>query len=254
MAPHCSVSPVNMIIAAAPSTTTMSPERLTANARPPTYQLIWGTPTFLLAILGFGSIAFVTYAVSFWSAPYAIRTFGADPAIVGLIIGGVGAAGGFIGVIAGGRLADWAKSHWQAGDILVATLGVIVPTPLMLLVYTTESLTIFYLAFVPMAIINSCWVGIAAATSQNLVLPRMRGAATATYFLGTTLVGLGLGPYFAGKMSLITGSLGTGILSLLIAGPVTLICLWFVWRQLPQAEATRMDRAAAAGEVYAGQA
>jgi len=221
---------------------------------PPTYQLIWGTPTFLLAILGFGSIAFVTYAVSFWSAPYAIRTFGADPAIVGLIIGGVGAAGGFIGVIAGGRLADWAKSRWPAGDILVATLGVIVPAPLMLIVYTTESLTIFYLAFTPMAIINSCWVGIAAATSQNLVLPRMRGAATATYFLGTTLVGLGLGPYFAGKMSLVTDSLGMGILSLLVAAPVTLVCLWVVWRQLPQAEATRVERAAAAGEGRAAQA
>src|SRR5690606_12894057 len=179
---------------------------------------------------------------------------GADPAIVGLIIGGVGAAGGFIGVIAGGRLADWARTRWQAGDILVAALGVLIPAPLMLVVYTTESLTIFYLAFAPMATVNSCWVGIAAATSQNLVLPRMRGAATATYFLGTTLVGLGLGPYFAGKMSLVTGSLGTGILCLLVAAPVTLVCLWFVWRRLPHAEATRVERAAAAGEVYAGTA
>lgn len=218
---------------------------------PPTYALIWGTPTFLLAIVGFGSIAFVTYAVGFWASPYAIRTFGADPAIVGLIIGGAGAGGGFLGVIIGGRLADWAKTKNPAGDILVAALAVLIPTPLMLLVFTATDISVFYLGFIPMAIINSCWVGIAAATSQNLVLPRMRGAATATYFLGTTLIGLGLGPYFAGKMSLVTGSLGTGILSLLIAGPVTLTCLYYVYRKLPLAETTRVERAAAAGEVFA---
>ena len=36
---------------------------------------------------------------------------------------------------------------------------------------------------------------------QDLVLPRMRATAGATYILGTTMVGLALGPYFAGKMS-----------------------------------------------------
>jgi len=96
---------------------------------------------------------------------------------------------------------------------------------------------------------GSCYVGIAAATTQDLVLPRMRGAATATYFIGTTLVGLGLGPYFAGAVSKVTGSLGTGILSLLVAAPVTVICLALVYRRLPAAEASRIDRARAAGEV-----
>ena len=53
----------------------------------------------------------------------------------------------------------------------------------------------------------SAWVGAAVATLQDLVLPRMRATAGATYILGTTMVGLALGPYFAGKMSVLTGSL-----------------------------------------------
>jgi MFS family permease len=81
------------------------------------------------------------------------------------------------------------------------------------------------------------------------VLPRMRGAATATYFIGTTMIGLGLGPYFAGKVATVTGDLGTGVLSLLLAAPVTIVCLYLVYKKLPLAEASRLDRARAAGEV-----
>lgn len=217
----------------------------------PTYTLIWGTPTFLLSLVGFGTISFAGYAVGFWSAPYAIRTFGADPALVGLIIGGTGAAGGFLGVILGGRISDWVRQRNPAGRILVASLATIVPAPFLIVMFSTDSLVAFYIFNVPVAIFGSCWVGIAAATTQDLVLPRMRGAATATYFLGTTIIGLGLGPYFVGKVSLLTGDLGTGVISLLVAAPLTLTCLYLVYRQLPAAEASRIERASAAGEIFA---
>ncbi len=232
---------------------------------PPTFALIWGTPTFVVALLGFGSIAFVGYAIAFWAAPYAIRTFvaplaaagGAIPwygtkAFVALMIGGWGAAGGFIGIVMGGWLSDRAKRARPAGRILVAALAVLVPAPFIVLMVTTADVRLFYLFYVPAALFGSVYVGIAAATTQDLVLPRMRGAATATYFLGTTLVGLGLGPYFAGAVSKATGNLATGILSLLVAAPVTLACLAYVYRHLPAAEATRVARAQAAGEPLEG--
>ena len=229
---------------------------------PPTFALIWGTPTFLLALLGFGSISFVGYSVAFWAVPYAIRTFVVPAAAAGgpipiyatkefaaLVLGGWGAAGGFIGVVLGGWLSDRAKRTNPAGRIWVAMLATIVPAPFLWLMFTTHDPMLFYLYYIPIAMFGSCYVGIAAATSQDLVLPRMRGAATATYFIGTTMVGLGLGPYFAGKVSKLSGDLGTGVLALLIAAPVTLICLGLVYRKLPAAEATRVDRARAAGEV-----
>lgn len=218
---------------------------------PATYALIWGTPTFLLAVVGFGSISFAGYAIAFWASPYAIRTFGADPAMVGLLIGGAAAGGGFLGVILGGRTSDWVKRRNPAGRILVASLATLVPAPFLIAMFTTDSLVAYYILHIPVAVFGSCYVGIAAATTQDLVLPRMRGAATATYFLGTTMIGLGLGPYFVGKVSLITGDLGTGVISLLVAAPITLTCLYFVYRKLPAAEASRIERAAAAGELFA---
>ena len=227
---------------------------------PPTYALIWGTPTFILALIGFGSIAFVGYSIGFWAAPYAIRTFVvpmaaaggplpwyASKEMVALILGGWGAAGGFLGVISGGFLSDWVKKRNPGGRIIVGALAVTVPAPFIWLMYTTDSLGMFLLWNIPLAA-GSMYVGIAAATTQDLVLPRMRGAATATYFIGTTLLGLGLGPYFTGAVSKITGDLATGVLSLLLMAPVTLTCLTLVYLKLPAAEASRVERARAAGE------
>lgn len=227
-----------------------------------TYALIWGTPSFLLMLVGFGSIAFNTYAVSYWSAPYILREFAGetayllglalpvDKATVGFVLGGSGAAGGFLGVVLGGRISDALKRKNPGGRILVGFAAIILSMPLIIIMFTTESLELFYALVLPSNIVASMWVGVAAATSQDLVLPRMRGAATATYFIGSTLIGLGFGPWFAGEISARTGSLQTGILSLLIMLPVTLICLYFLYRRLPQAEATKDARAAEAAQTH----
>lgn len=226
----------------------------------PTYALIWGTPTFILALVGFGTISFVGYSIGFWATPYAIRTFVvpmaasgqplpwyASTEMVALILGGWGAAGGFLGVILGGTISDWVKRRNAGGRIIVAALAVLVPAPFIWLMFKTDSLGLFLLYNFPLAF-GSMYVGIAAATTQDLVLPRMRGAATATYFIGTTLIGLGLGPYFTGAVSKVTGSLSTGVLALLLMAPLTLTCLFLVYKKLPKAEASRIERARAAGE------
>ncbi len=76
-----------------------------------------------------------------------------------------------------------------------------------------------------------------------------RASATSpSFFTGTTLVGLALGPYMTGFVSRATGDLRTGILTLLVVAPVSLACLLFAWRRLPMAEVTLVERARAAGE------
>ena len=80
-------------------------------------------------------------------------------------------------------------------------LSVILPIPVVAFLLTTDSLAAFYWVNPLAHMLASAWVGAAVATLQDLVLPRMRATAGATYILGTTMVGLALGPYFAGKMS-----------------------------------------------------
>ncbi|MGQ2930884.1 MAG: MFS transporter, partial [Sphingopyxis sp.] len=79
--------------------------------------------------------------------------------------------------------------------------------------------------------------------TQDLVLPRMRGTATAAFFLGTTLVGLSFGPYMVGQISVIAGDLRMGILSLIGVAPIALGLLIYAYRAVPRAEATIVERA-----------
>lgn len=217
---------------------------------PATHALIWGTPTFLMAVVGFGLISFKGYAIGFWGAPYALRTFpNVDAASVGFFLGSGGALGGFLGVIFGGRMADALRRNNPAGRIIVAFIALFATAPLIWLQFSTDSLTLFYVVAFLNSITGSMWVGIAAATSQDLVLPRMRGAATATYFLGTTIIGLGLGPFTVGMLSEYFGDLGKANIAILAVLPISATLLYLVYRQLPGAEASRIDRARAAGEA-----
>ena len=216
----------------------------------PTYALIWGTPTFLFNIVGFGSMALVTYATNFWSAPYAIRSFGIDAATAGLFLGGGGAIGGFLGVIAGGRLADRFRRSDPAGRTKVGFIAIAGSGPLLLMLFTTESLPLFYALALLSNVFASMWVGIAISNTQDLVLPRMRGTAGATQVLGATLIGLGLGPYAVGKISEGTGDLGFANVVILSVYALSAACLLYVYRNLPAAEASRVERAGAVGEPF----
>ena len=93
-------------------------------------------------------------------------------------------------------------------------------------------------------------LGAAAASSQALVLPRMRGMATATFFLSTTLIGLGIGPFMAGYVSATNGDdLSMGMISTLIALPIGTVLLVAALKLVPAAARSVKERAVAAGEV-----
>ena len=228
---------------------------------PVTFKLIWGTPAFLQVALGYGLIAFIAYSASFWGAPYAIRTW-VQPLIdagqplpwygtkeaVGFFLGGGGALSGFIGVVSGGRISDHLRRTRANGRLLVIMTGLIAPVPFFVLTYTTDSLPLYYALHFVTGVLASAALGPSAATTQDLVLPRMRGTATATFFLGNAMIGLGLGPSLAGIVSTMSGSLSTGMLSLLCVVPISLALLVFAYRSVPNAETTMVERARAAGE------
>jgi hypothetical protein len=73
---------------------------------PASFALIWSNPAFLCTIMGYGCVAFGSYATSYWAAPYAERAFAIPKTEIGWLIGGPGAMAGFLGVILGGRMAD----------------------------------------------------------------------------------------------------------------------------------------------------
>ena len=224
---------------------------------PATFRLIWGTPAFICTTLGYGLVALTAYALAFWSAPYAETVLKLPKAELAFILGSSGALSGFVGVIIGGRVADALRATNPGGRILVIIFGVVAPVIPIWIGFTTENSTLFYIMQFLAGMFGATALGAAAATTQDLVLPRMRGTATAAFFLGTTLVGLSFGPYMVGQISdlagtmvdgKLVGDLRTGILSLIGVAPIALALLIAAYRMLPTAEATIVERARAAGE------
>jgi len=220
-----------------------------------TFRLIWGTPAFICTTLGYGMVSLAAYALAFWSAPYAEIVLGLPKQELAFWLGANGAISGFVGVIIGGRIADALRAKNPAGRILMIIFGVVAPIIPIWIGYTTPDPTLFYVMNFLAGMFGAAALGAAAATTQDLVLPRMRGTATAAFFLGTTLVGLSFGPYMVGQISDLAGTmvngqpvgdLRTGILSLIGVAPIALVLLLYAYRAVPQAEATIAERAAGA--------
>lgn len=220
----------------------------------PTFALIWGSPAFLATVIAYGMIAFINYATAAFGAVYAQEILGVSASRVGLWLGGVAAIAGFLGVILGGRMSDILTRRYPSGRLMVVTFGLIAPIPFVILPFTLtpavgeNAFMLFTIYSGIGSLLASSALGAAAATTQDLVLPRMRGTATATFFIGTTLVGLALGPYMAGHISATTGSLSTGVLSTLAVVPIGLIALWLAFRTVPQACDNLLTRAQQVGE------
>ena len=224
---------------------------------PATFRLIWGTPAFICTTIGYGLVALAAYALTFWSAPYAETVLGLPKKELAFILGANVALSGFLGVIIGGRVADALRTKNPAGRILVVIMGVVGPIIPIGIGYTTDNVILFYAMNFVAVMLGATALGAAAATTQDLVLPRMRGTATAAFFLGTTLVGLSFGPYIVGQISdlagtmvdgKLVGDLRVGILSLIAVAPVALALLIAAYRTVPTAERTIVELARDAGE------
>lgn len=215
---------------------------------PVSYEIILKTPTLLFVALGFAMVAFTTYGAGFWSAPYAIRVHGVDAAEVGLILGGIAATGGLLGVATGGILGDFWRRHAPAGRIYTGMIGAVGAFPFAYWIFETESITTLYILGFPFNFFSTLWIGAGASTVQDLVLPRMRGTASAAYLLVITFIGLALGPYSIGKMSESLDDLGLAVQIGLFSCLLASVTLFFAAKYLKRDQAALLDRARSLGE------
>lgn len=215
---------------------------------PPTAALVLGTPALRWACLGFSCLAFSGYSAGYWTAPFFVRFHEVDLAQIGLLVGGTGALGGWLGVTFGGLAADALRKRSVNGRIYVALATAVAPVPLAFMMLFAEDVRVAYALNLPLSIAAAMWLGAGASTVQDLVLPRMRASASAFYLLVITFIGLALGPYTVGQISDVTGDLRTGLLCAFVANGVAVACLLMALRHLGRDEASVLERARGAGE------
>ncbi len=214
---------------------------------PVAHRLIVGSPTFMGLTFACGFITISMYSVNAFIFLYASRYLGFSAAD-GFGLGAIAAIAGLMGTATGGLIGDWAKRWHPSGRIYVVMVTQTLFTVATAIQYVTPNVTLFYVTYSLATFLLPTYFGAITATVQDLALPRIRGIAYAVQTLGTSILGLGFGPYCVGLISDISGDLRMAILSILISMPCALLCLWFVARNLPEAERTLLDRARAAGE------
>jgi len=175
---------------------------------PATYAMMFGSRTFVLVSIGFPCIAFVTYGVGFWSPPFMLRVHGVAVAEAGTILGIGAAIGGLLGVTLGGILSDRLRERTVNARLYVGLSVPVLATPFAMGFLTTQNVWIAYVCSFFFSIFSPMWIGAAASTVNDLVMPRMRALASAYYILMVTFIGLALGPYLIGQISDIYIDLG----------------------------------------------
>ena len=220
------------------------------------FTLIFGSRALLLLSVGFASIAFVTYGAGFWGPSFFVRVHGVSEGEVGTVVGLSAAVGGWLGVSLGGALSDRLKARAANGRLWVGWLTAALSVPSGLWMLHTDSLMLAYVLNFVFALVSPLWLGAGASAVNELVLPRLRAVASAFYLLLITFIGLALGPYTMGKLSDVfaRGGADPGIalrdamsIGLAMFG-VSAVALALAARSLPAEEASRLERARAAGE------
>lgn len=223
---------------------------------PAAYGMMFGSKAFVYTMLAFPATAFMGYGAGFWIPPLLLRLHDVGAADIGLYLGMGAAAGGFIGITAGGVFADYLKQKFPSGRLVLGYIVVFGSIPMVLLLITTDDLvTAYWVNFFLTAFAASAG-GVAPSTAADLVMPRMRATAGAYFILLNTFLGLALGPYFMGELSDFFGSGGMNSAdSLRWAIGVSMVTfipavvfVYLAQKHLPKDEASRLDRARALGE------
>lgn len=223
---------------------------------PACYGMMFKSKAFMAATVGFPAISFVTYGIGFWSPPFMQRFHGETIADAGLYLGLGSAIGGFIGIVLGGVIADHFRAKTVNARLYVGLAIPLLAVPFALGFLYTQSIVMAYIYSFLFSVISPAWIGCAASTVNDLVMPRMRATASAFYLLMNTFVGLALGPFLIGQFSdlynrsgvesadalQLAMTLGLGAFALSVAA-LLLAC-----RYLADDESSRLERAAAFGE------
>lgn len=157
---------------------------------------------FLCHTGGFGLFSIFLQGAGFWLPTVFIRTYGWTQQEIGVIQGTMAAILGTIGLIVGGRVADWwrAQGHTDAKlrVLLVCGVGVTVFGVLLPLMPNGRLAVVLY---APTIFFAMAPYGAASAGVQELVPARLRGQAAALFLFTVNLLGGSVGPILIGALT-----------------------------------------------------
>ena len=176
--------------------------------------------------LGVAMITLFGYGAFAWNSEFLMRRFGWKPGQTGLVFGLIVAFGGTLGIVSGGRLADWLRSRgYSDADVRVALLGALAAIPFVVAFPLVSTAAVSAMLIAPVTFFCSVPFGVAPSAIQQMMPATMRSQASALYLFVINLIGMGLGPWVVAALndSLFGDPKAIG-LSLLVVGVFSFLC------------------------------
>jgi predicted MFS family arabinose efflux permease len=165
-----------------------------------TIRFMWSLKSFRHLSFAGAMHAFVGYGVALFIPSFFIRVHGfglAETSTYLFLIGLTGMIGTYLGGYLGDRFGQKDK-RWYMGIPGIATF---ISVPFGIIFYTTGNPYLALLFAIPGTILGPMYLGPTFGITQSLVPPAMRSLASAILLFVLNLIGLGLGPVFAGFLS-----------------------------------------------------
>lgn len=198
---------------------------------PDAANFITGSRSFRLTTLAGAALAFTMNSVNGFVFVYASRYHGLGPEI-GLKFGAMAIIFGVAGIAVSGYLSDLSRRFGQSGRLYYAAASVLLLSAVLLMQFTTPSVTLFTLGYGAATFFMVMWFAPLHATTQDLVPPQLRGLAFAVFSIGPNVLGLGLGPYVTGLVSDATGDLRLALMGATGMGGLAITFLLLAARSL----------------------
>lgn len=158
--------------------------------------------TFGLLSVGSALFCIISYAGGIWIPTFLIRIHQMPVTQVSSFMGPATMLFSPLGLIIGGRLADyWTKKGVVGAKIKVCLLIALLWLPFNFGYTLAPNLLTSQILLVPFLILLSASIGVGAAAVQEITPANMRSTASAIYLFSQNLVGLGLGPVSVGVLN-----------------------------------------------------
>ena len=142
----------------------------------------------LITLFGYGAFA--------WTPSFFMRRFSWAPGQTGLVFGLIVGFSGTLGIVCGGRLADWLRSRGRAdADLRVALLSALAAIPFVVAFPLASSGPLAAVLLTPVTFLCSVPFGVAPAAIQQMMPNTLRSQASALYLFVINLIGMGIGPW-----------------------------------------------------------
>jgi MFS family permease len=177
-------------------------KKVTADGRPAVVPVreVWGHirrngRTFFCHNLGYSLLAFAGYGGAAWIPTFLQRTHGVSARDAGIWFGLIVMIGGTLGIVFGGRMADWMLARGKRDAMLrIGIYSTLLWAPFGI-GYLLVPSAFWSLALLAPAVFVGAMTGGAAPAAITQITPNeMRAQASAFYLFVVNLIGIGLGP------------------------------------------------------------